>query len=182
MLNVRPNIDSVPRMTWVSLGRRKKVNPTTHGIKQAEPKIVKSGFEGPRSPSRSLSRIPANIATAETWTIMNTSNTKPSIERTTFHGDDGCAKVRPGGGGVNGVVGRPCMMCTGSEYPITFTKRSRSVRPSLVTEINSSRPKPSSLRDWRFGLLHINPPESKDGKLLLSSHRFSLDGDWLSQV
>jgi hypothetical protein len=97
-------------MTWVSLGRRREEKPMMHGIRHAVPKRVKNGFEGPRSPSKSLSRIPPNIATNETCTIISTRNTNPSIERTTFQGVDGCASVRPGGGGVNGVVGRPCMM------------------------------------------------------------------------
>ena len=110
MLNVRPTDDSVPRMTCVNFGRRRKVKPRTHGMRQREPKIVKSGFEGPRSPSKSLSRTPAKIVTAETWTMMRTRNTNPSIERTTFHFEDGWAKISPGGAWDNGVVGRPCMM------------------------------------------------------------------------
>ena len=110
MLNVSPKGDSLPRIMWVSFGRRRNANPATHGIKHAEPKMVNQEFEGPISPSKSLSRIPAKIGTDDTWTIIRTRNTKPSIERTTFQGEDGCANTRPGGAGVNGVAGRPCMV------------------------------------------------------------------------
>ena len=109
MLNVLPKTEFCARMMCVSLGLLKKANPATHGIKHNEPNNVYHGSDGPRSPSKSLSSKPPKISDVDTLDTMKSNMTKPSIERIVFHFEDGYAKTSPAGGGLNGVIGRPCM-------------------------------------------------------------------------
>ena len=93
----------------MSRGLLKKAKPATHGIKHKEPKSVYHGSDGPRSPSKSLSSKPPKMSEVDTLATMKSNMTKPSIERIVFHFEDGYAKTSPAGGGLNGVMGRPCM-------------------------------------------------------------------------
>ena len=109
--NISPSVCGAARTRCVSRGRLRKAMMAKIGIEQSELPATNQGFVGPSVPLKSASRKPAKNKGAM-LVIKNNKPTKPSIERTVFHGLEVWARIRFAGAGESGMTGTLCIKFT----------------------------------------------------------------------
>jgi hypothetical protein len=83
------------------------ISNNKNGVRQIDEPRAIPGSLGPIIPLLLESRIEENNR-AVNWVMNDRSNTRPSILRTVFQGEDGCQSAKPAGVGLSGIP-VPCI-------------------------------------------------------------------------